>query len=251
MAGKDGLAEQMYFDPLNIFEDYLIVVLTLIFITLGYKKVTAYLSWLKQFKDYQRLPIYGWLKNMFFWSCIVGGVLTVNQLLDSLSLMMEQPKYRWRFFNLTLAFATYYIGFMGYKNDSLKVHVSRKNLSSLAKKLSNEQITALEAKLLQMLDKEAVYLDGSLTLKQLAGNLEVTSENLSLVVNQKFGMGFRDLINQYRVNRVKQLLRGNAQSELSILDIALDSGFNSQASFYRAFKKVEGVSPKEYMAQNQ
>ncbi|MCB1605044.1 MAG: helix-turn-helix transcriptional regulator [Xanthomonadales bacterium] len=34
---------------------------------------------------------------------------------------------------------------------------------------------------------------------------------------------------------------------LTILDIALDCGFNSQASFYRAFKKFEGMTPKAYL----
>ena len=77
--------------------------------------------------------------------------------------------------------------------------------------------------------------------------LGITSESLSLIVNQKFEMGFRDLINSYRVNRVKELLSENKRSALSILDLALDSGFNSQASFYRAFKKFEDMSPKVYM----
>jgi len=33
----------------------------------------------------------------------------------------------------------------------------------------------------------------------------------------------------------------------SIRTVALDSGFNSQASFYRAFKKFEGITPQKYM----
>jgi AraC-like DNA-binding protein len=67
------------------------------------------------------------------------------------------------------------------------------------------------------------------------------------VVNHKFEMGFRDLLNSYRVNRVKKRLSGLSGSKASMLDIALESGFNSQASFYRAFKKQEGMSPKAYM----
>ena len=88
----------------------------------------------------------------------------------------------------------------------------------------------------------------SITLKKLAVDLGITSESLSLVVNQTFEMGFRDLMNTYRINHVKKLLRENTRTDLSILDIALDSGFNSQASFYRAFNKFEGMSPKNYLA---
>jgi AraC-like DNA-binding protein len=167
--------------------------------------------------------------------------------MDAFSVMMETPRYRWRFFNLLLAFMTYYLGFMGYKNDGLKVHLSKTNLAALAKKNSSDHIQVIGKDVLQKLEDEAIYLDSSLTLKQLATALNVTPENLSLAVNQKFAMGFRDLLNQYRVDHVKQLLNKNHQLSHSILDIALDSGFNSQASFYRAFKKFEGVTPKVYL----
>jgi AraC-like DNA-binding protein len=249
MQAKRQLVDQLYFDQSNLIEDYLIVVLTVTYVVLGYKKISAYLAWIKQFKQYKTFPIYSWLKNLIFWSAVLGSVLMVNQLMSAFSLMMDEPMYRWRFFNLLLAFVTYYLGFMGYKNDGLKVHLSKTNLTSLAKKLSQSHAQEIEKQLIEKLDKDAIYLDESITLKQLAADLEVTSESLSLVVNQKFEMGFRDLINSYRVNRVKQRLADNKNADISILDLALDSGFNSQASFYRAFKKFEGMSPKAYLAQ--
>ncbi|MGX5202107.1 helix-turn-helix domain-containing protein [Aliikangiella sp. IMCC44632] len=249
MAAKDELSRQLYFDQANWLEDYLIVISTLTYVVFGYVKIANYLTWLKQFKQYKSFPIFSWLRGIIFWSAILGLVLMTNQLLDTFSLWVEQPSYRWRFFNLFLAFMTYYLGFMGYKNDGLKVHLSQTNLTSLAKKLSQSQVQSIEQELLHKLDKEAVYLDGSLTLKQLAVELNVTSENLSLVVNQKFAMGFRDLINTYRVDRVKQQLSDNTNANISMLDLALESGFNSQASFYRAFKKHQGLSPKAFLAQ--
>lgn len=247
MAAKRQIAAQFYFDQSNLIEDYLIVILTISYIGLGGKRIFDYISWLKQFKQYKAFPIYRWLKSLIIWSSILGSILLTNQLLSSFSIAMEEPMYRWRFFNLFLAFVTYYLGFMGYKNDSLKVHLSQTSLTSLAKRLSQKQIQEIEEKLIEQLDQKAIYLDGSLTLKQLASELGVTSENLSLVVNHKFEMGFRDLLNSYRVNRVKQRLTETAGSKSSMLDIALESGFNSQASFYRAFKKHEGISPKAYM----
>lgn len=246
---KDQLAEQLYFSQLNAVEDYLIVILTLAYVVLGFKKIAAYLSWLKQFKQYKTFPIYGWLRGLIAWSFILGLLLMANQVMDALSLAMDVSTYRWRFFNLFLAFVTYYLGFMGYKKDGLKIHESKTNLTTLAIKLSNDQVAKIEKQLLEKLNKEAVYLDSSLSLKQLAEDLNVTSERLSLVVNQKFQMGFRDLINTYRVNHVKKQLSEKQGTEHSILNLALDSGFNSQASFYRAFKKFEGMSPKDYLAQ--
>lgn len=248
MQAKRLIANQLYFDQSNLIEDYLIVVLTIVYVAMGYQKVYAYLSWLKQFKQYKTFPIYRWLKSLIFWSTILGSVLMINQLLTTFSIAMEEPMYRWRFFNLFLAFVTYYLGFMGYKNDGLKIHLSQTNLSSLAIKLSKNEMLTIEKYLLEKLENDAVYLDNLLTIKKLAAQLDVTSENLSLVVNQKFEMGFRDLINSYRVNRVKELLSEKNKPARSILDLALESGFNSQASFYRAFNKHEGMSPKTYLS---
>jgi len=246
MQAKGLLSQQLYFNQLNLIEDYLIIILTLIYVVLGYKRISAYLTWLKQFKQYKTFPIYGWLKSLIYWSMVLGSLLMINQLMDAFSMAMDIKNYRWRFFNLFLAFVTYYLGFMGYKKDGLKVHVSKTKLESLAKKLNKSQGQDTEKLLLEKLDKESVYLDATITLKSLATDIGVTAESLSLVVNQKFEMGFRDLINTYRVKHIKKLLSTN--SNHSILDMALDSGFNSQASFYRAFKKFEGMSPKAYLA---
>ncbi|MFK8010882.1 MAG: helix-turn-helix domain-containing protein, partial [Marinicellaceae bacterium] len=185
-----------------------------------------------------------------YWSMVLSFLLMANQFMDAFSLAMDEKMYRWRFFNLFLAFVTYYLGFMGYKKDGLKVHVSKTKLESLAKKIKNSKGQDTEKLLLEKLHKESVYLDATITLKKLATDLGVTAENLSFVVNQKFEMGFRDLINSYRVKHIKKLLSANSTNShknQSILDLALDSGFNSQASFYRAFKKFEGMSPKAYL----
>jgi AraC-like DNA-binding protein len=69
------------------------------------------------------------------------------------------------------------------------------------------------------------------------------------VINNKFKQSFRDLINLYRVAAVKTKLN-NKDQHSSILLVALDCGFNSQASFYRAFKKIEGMTPKQYLSSN-
>ncbi len=247
MEAKRQIATQLYFDQSNLIEDYLIVFLTIAYLVTGGRKIQLYLAWLRQFKQHKTFPIYRWLRSLIFWSTILASFLLINQLLTTFSIAMDEPMYRWRFFNLFLAFVTYYLGFMGYKNDSLKVHLSQTSLTSLAKKLSQKQIQEIEEKLIEQFEQHQIYLDGGLTLKQLASQLGVTSENLSLVVNHKFEMGFRDLLNTYRVKLVKQRLSESGQSKRSMLDIALESGFNSQASFYRAFKKHEGISPKAFM----
>ncbi len=247
---KRSWSDAMYYNQFNKAEDYLIVFLTVAYVYLGYRRISAFIKWLKQFKNYQNFPIYKWLKSIIKWSALLGLVLLSNHLLDTFSLAMDIQYYRWRFFSLILAFLTYYLGFMGYRQDGLKVHEAQTSLANRAQKLKAGANPAIEQKLLDKLEKETVYLDPALTLKQLAADLEVPSETISIVINQKFEMSFRDLLNHYRVRHFKGLVSDCSDALPSILSLALDSGFNSQASFYRAFKKFEGLSPKTYIENN-
>jgi AraC-like DNA-binding protein len=69
------------------------------------------------------------------------------------------------------------------------------------------------------------------------------------VINQGFRLNFNDLINQYRIEAVKQKLKAGEQKTQTLLGIAYDCGFNSKATFNRAFKKATGQSPKEWLEQ--
>ncbi len=250
-AAKREVANLLYFNQLNEVEDYLIVIVTMTFVYFGFRKIAAYLKWLKQFKNYQSMPIYKWLKSIIKWSALLGFVLMSNQLLDTFSLAMDVQYYRWRFFNLFLAFVTYYLGFMGYRQDGLKVHQSQTILKNKAQRLKVSDNSEITHKLVFELEQELLYLNPDLTLKKLASVLESTPESISAIINQKYGLSFRDLINQYRVNHFKTLAADQSNQATAVLTMALDSGFNSQASFYRAFKKFEGTSPKEYLSKNQ
>ena len=58
---------------------------------------------------------------------------------------------------------------------------------------------------------------------------------------------FNDFINYYRVLAVQEKLKGGEHKRQTLLGIAYDAGFNSKATFNRAFKKVTGLSPKEWL----
>jgi AraC-like DNA-binding protein len=84
-------------------------------------------------------------------------------------------------------------------------------------------------------------------LTDLSKHLSTNPSLLSKIINQGFEMNFNDLINYYRVEDVKLQLQNTANAHLTIMSLAYDAGFNSKATFNRAFKKVTGKSPKEYM----
>ena len=96
------------------------------------------------------------------------------------------------------------------------------------------------------LKEDRVFLDPKLSIYKLAESLNVPQKHLSQVINQHFKLSFRELINEYRVEEVKAMLKREDTQHLSILGIALECGFNSEATFYRTFKKSTQKSPKEH-----
>ena len=101
-----------------------------------------------------------------------------------------------------------------------------------------------------LLTKDKLYEDPELSLTQMAKLLKTNPSVISKVVNQGFQMNFNDLINFYRVEAVKEKLNAGEQKLQTLLGIAFDCGFNSKATFNRAFKKFALISPKEWSEKN-
>ena len=96
------------------------------------------------------------------------------------------------------------------------------------------------------LEIDKVYLDDALDLDSFATSLEMSKKYVSDVINQNFGMSFKDLINRYRVDEAKSLMMEHKGTKAIIVDIGLRSGFNNKVSFYRTFKKQTGMSPTDF-----
>lgn len=87
------------------------------------------------------------------------------------------------------------------------------------------------------------HLDKELTLEDVAKNVFVSSTYLSHLFTKCADVTFSQYVIEARIQKAKYLL---SNTNLSILDIALDCGFNSQSYFSNVFKKLEGITPKKY-----
>ncbi|SHN31870.1 ABC transporter permease [Mucilaginibacter sp. OK098] len=90
------------------------------------------------------------------------------------------------------------------------------------------------------------YQDPELSLVSLAEKLELTTHELSRIINTVLKKSFNDFINEYRVADVVQKMQDPSYDHLTLLGIAFESGFNSKTTFHRIFKQVTGKSPAEY-----
>ncbi len=120
-----------------------------------------------------------------------------------------------------------------YKNSGLTTELSRELLDSI----------------IQTLESQQLYLDNQLSLPQLAEHMGLSVNLISQSINENLEQNFFEFINSYRVKRTQQLLR--EQRSKSVLEIGLESGFNSKSAFYSAFKKHAGMSPGAYRSKSQ
>ena len=104
------------------------------------------------------------------------------------------------------------------------------------------------AHLLAYMTTERPYLDGDLSLTELARRVHLPPSALSQLINTGTGQNFNDFVNGYRVEEFKRRVREPSGAQLSFLGLALECGFNSKSTFNRAFRKATGQSPRGYVA---
>lgn len=66
---------------------------------------------------------------------------------------------------------------------------------------------------------------------------------LSALFSKKMGLTFRDYLRTLRINHAKKLIQ---ETNLSVNEIAEQSGFKDSTHFFRVFKSVTGVTPRKY-----
>jgi AraC-like DNA-binding protein len=113
--------------------------------------------------------------------------------------------------------------------------------------LSNHEVEKLYDSLVNYMKTEKPFLLSDISLSHLAQELAISPRNLSRVINEIGGTNFFDFINRYRVEEAKNRLAGT--NTTTILQLAIDVGFNSKSAFYEAFKKQTGSTPTRYKAE--
>ena len=103
-------------------------------------------------------------------------------------------------------------------------------------------------RIINVMDREKLYLKTGLSIidvaRSVGSNRTYVSESINTVMNQSFN----DFINSMRVSHAMDLMKGYPRKCIS--DIAVESGFASDAAFYRNFRKFAGESPSSWLSKN-
>lgn len=159
----------------------------------------------------------------------------------------------------TASYTSYIVGalsfsFILYLTLLLTFTSKNKSLDEQAKKYVNKAISADEAQqqlaqLNKLMQTQHLFKNANLTLPMLAKQLAVSVPYLSQLLNDNGNSSFADYVNGYRIEEAKKLLREDKRLTMEL--IAERCGFNSQSTFYSAFKKSTQLTPAKYRKENQ
>ncbi len=250
----------------------------LFYFLISLRYYNLYKKLMMQVVSYADVVLFRWVKN-FLYAFLFMLISEFLFYVASFFPAFEKLRYVgmwWQYFSFALIF--YYIAITGYANSIetkvpfkfnllnyrtpvLLTYSSVENKHNIIEdaeilemqdsKVENNEDTLLlkewKPKIITLLHDEKIFEDPELSLTQVAKQLKTNPSIISKVINQGFQLNFNDFINKYRIEAVKEKLQAGEQKTQTLLGIAFDCGFNSKATFNRAFKKLTGLSPKEWM----
>lgn len=226
----------------------------LIYALLSYRLSLQYRRSIQSNFSYSEGISLQWIRNCIIATGLVFVTALVGFLLrDGLGVVFPF-NVEYLFYAIMILFI-FYIGYYGVKHEQLFVSQSPNGQAndqeqSKAGKYRNsgmkeEEAAQLYARLLHLMETEKPYLQPKLSLAELAKSLDISSNQLSQIINQQAAVNFYDFINRYRVEEFLQQLQKN--SYYNLLAVALEAGFNSKSAFNTIFKKQKGCTPSEYL----
>jgi AraC-like DNA-binding protein len=107
---------------------------------------------------------------------------------------------------------------------------------------------ALLDTVIQYMKNQQAFLNNDLSLRGLSEAVDISTHNLSEVLNQNGGQNFYNFVNNFRIEFVCEQLKSD--SDVRLLDLGLKAGFSSKSTFNSVFKKHTGLTPSQYRNRN-
>ena len=154
---------------------------------------------------------------------------------------------------LLIAEFVFHLFYLAINPKLLDVKILADNLRGPEKEelvLSDEEemrLKTLASKVDEYFKTTEVFLNSQLTAELLGSLTGQPHRLIGQAIKHIHGISFRDYLNNYRIAYIEEKLSDPAYlAKSSIETIAEASGFGSRQSFYTAFKKAKGCTPKEY-----
>jgi AraC-like DNA-binding protein len=137
--------------------------------------------------------------------------------------------------------------FSGVTAEDKKIVATEVESQGMPEELLDDVMAEIET----YMTEKAPYLMPGLTVKSLGNQLSLNPRYISQAINAKVGKNFSEYVNVYKIKHACRLLASKEQQNVTVIDVMLQSGFNTKSNFNRAFKSETGFSPNEYKQKSQ
>ena len=98
-----------------------------------------------------------------------------------------------------------------------------------------------------LMEEKELFKRPDLKVEDLAAELGTNVAYVRGCISGTYGGSFKSFVNEYRIRYVQRLLKENPNAKITAL--AEDAGFSSNATFYRNFTAITGLSPAAWLKQ--
>jgi AraC-like DNA-binding protein len=109
-----------------------------------------------------------------------------------------------------------------------------------------EFVEEIAKKIVSKLMIEQKYRDPNYSAKRLADDIGVNSRHISAVINLRFQQNYSQMVGEMRIQEAKYMLQDSSFNNMTMEDIAVNTGFSTRQSFYATFYRLSGITPREY-----
>lgn len=217
-----------------------------IYCGLTYRTINTHLESIELSAD--KLTDLKWIGKLMQLLSILLGVWLITIIVDFFP--GKIPSYSWTRYLLGLP-AIVFVYWLGVTTFLRQNKMQARDIEAYNKKVTKAYFQPWQAdhfvqKLNQLMQDQKLYLDPLLKLDSVSARSSIPEKQISYLLNQHMGKNFNDFVNSYRIEEAKKKLSDPACNKFTISAIAFDCGFNSLATFQRAFKQFTGITPSQY-----
>ncbi len=187
-----------------------------------------------------------WLRHVAIIFIGTYIVLIVNMLTGNIAQAAISTSHYIPAFGLTFfCFSLSYYGFnqpVIFQKPGKNTYKNEEGAVELDDKCRQMHLNKLKSYLIE----EKPYLNSELTITALAESVKLPRHYITEILKIDLKKNFFTLVNDYRIEEVKKRLINKEHKDDSVLQLAMESGFNSKSSFNALFKQRTGMTPSEY-----
>ncbi len=113
-------------------------------------------------------------------------------------------------------------------------------------RIDEKECAGIVKRVREYIERERVYTNQDLKMKDLADVLHLSAPKLSQVFNLYLKENYYEFINRYRLQEFKRLIEAGEYKRYTITALSEQCGFK-KSNFFSTFRKVEGMTPAEYL----